>query len=645
MQWLFFDSIGISKEETVDFRWKKATTRRATLGPSNNPDTEESYKTSADAQPRVQITSLMWRQPKDSREWEDEHVIKDQPDNLKAKEPSLSRSNSSENVLTESSFNGKRQNAAVDLLESERKYVLNLSLILKIKAALQTSDVKRNAKDRSFFPSSLRYLTQLHIDLLHTLQERVLKWSRQGILGDIFLKLTNDENNVLDYYVAYLRDLPDCISVIHIVVLKEVEEDIKSDLYILLFHVVQRIPEYLIHLQNVLKYTEQKHPDYYLLLVCVQRLRVFISHYSLLFQYDEDLLIQKRKKLKKSSMIKLYKGLASSGQDLSPSLSTTSIRDSGIQSDEVQQLYPSTSGSSSTTTNPITQMKYFQNQLTDSTKTFKLSDWEIDGRKVDKSENVLIPTTFCSTNQELKSLLAPLQAIPELQYEKAPPAESKEIDKSIRTSSEFLTDVSFTPSYGEFEYGGEIIGLPAPYEVETYQNRSLFESCSPASSESSLDICFLRPINLPMDSDRKDNSMQPLPRSCTSPVTSSTHSSDVHHVKHKPLSRSLKEYTRNPDSVPPRLYSTRSRSRQQLKMDSTSQSHRRLLTSRISQRNVISQRTQGESRSSLEDVHMDDSTRFFQKEHSELTSFSEQYPRLDQKCGLRSSFRKLFKKK
>ncbi|XP_078504099.1 rho guanine nucleotide exchange factor 33 [Lissotriton helveticus] len=614
-------------------------------GRSNNPDTEQSCKTSSDAQPRVQITSLMWRQPKDSRAWEDEHIVEDQADHLKAKEPVHSRSSSSENLLSEASVNGQRQNAAVDLLESERKYVLNLSLILKIKAALQASDVKRNTKDRSFLPSSLRYLAQLHIDLLHTLQERVLKWSRQGVLGDIFLKLTNDENNFLDYYVAYLKDLPDCISVIHIVVLKEVEEDIKSDLYILLFHVVQRIPEYLSHLQNVLKYTEQKHPDYYLLLVCVQRLRVFISHYNLLFQYDEDLLIQKRKKLKKSSMIKLYKSLASNGQDVSPSLSTTSIRDSGIQSDEMQQLYPSTSGSSSTATNPMPQKKTFQKALTDSIQTLKSPDWEIDGRKVDKSEKALIPTTFYSTNQELKSLLAPLQSIPEMQYERTPPAESREFGKSIRPSSEYLTDVSFTPSYGEFEYGGEIIGLPAHNEAETYQNRSLFESCSPASSESSLDICFLRPINFPTDSDKKDNSKRPLPRSCTSPVTSSTHSSDLHHVKNKTLSRSLKEYTRNPDSLPSRLYSTRSTSRQQLEMDSTTQSHRNLSTSRSSQRNIVSQRAQGESRTSLEDIYMDDSTRFFQKEHSEQTSFSEQHPRHDQKGGLRSSFRKLFKKK
>lgn len=36
------------------------------------------------------------------------------------------------------------------------------------------------------------------------------------------------KNNFLDYYVAYLRDLPECISLVHVVVLKEV-----SQLYVL----------------------------------------------------------------------------------------------------------------------------------------------------------------------------------------------------------------------------------------------------------------------------------------------------------------------------------------------------------------------------------------------------------------------------
>uniref|UniRef100_G3TLH6 DH domain-containing protein n=2 Tax=Loxodonta africana TaxID=9785 RepID=G3TLH6_LOXAF len=267
------------------------------MGPGLNPTTpevEENLKPclSADIQSKGHLPSGVWRQPKDSKEWGEEYVTKDHPDKLK--EVGQGRHTSLENVLCETSLAAKRQTVALELLESERKYVINISLILKIKATFQGSDGKRNSKERSLFPGSLRYLVQQHLDLLHALQERILKWPRQGVLGDLFLKLTNDENNFLDYYVAYLRDLPECISLVHVVVLKEGDEEIKSDIYTLFFHIVQRIPEYLIHLQNVLKFTEQEHPDYYLLLVCVQRLRVFISHYTLLFQCNEDLLIQKR---------------------------------------------------------------------------------------------------------------------------------------------------------------------------------------------------------------------------------------------------------------------------------------------------------------------------------------------------------------
>ncbi|ERE68172.1 rho guanine nucleotide exchange factor 33-like protein [Cricetulus griseus] len=278
----------------------------------------------AEIQSKGHHTPGLWRQPKDGNEWSEEYVTKDHPDKLK--EAGQGRHSSLENVLCETSLAAKRQTVALELLESERKYVINISLILKIKATFQGSDGKRNSKERSLFPGSLRYLVQQHLDLLHALQERVLKWPRQGVLGDLFLKLTNDEG----------------------------DEEIKSDIYTLFFHIVQRIPEYLIHLQNVLKFTEQEHPDYYLLLVCVQRLRVFISHYTLLFQCNEELLIQKRKKLKKSSMAKLYKGLASqcanAGQDASPTAGTEAVRDSGIHSEEMLQPYPSAPSSAPSVT-------------------------------------------------------------------------------------------------------------------------------------------------------------------------------------------------------------------------------------------------------------------------------------------------------
>ncbi|KAJ7421854.1 Rho guanine nucleotide exchange factor 33 [Willisornis vidua] len=661
-------------------------------GPGAAIETDDSLKPSltTEGQSKMHLPSTVWKQPKDTKDWGDEYISKEQPE--RGKDMGQSRYSSADNIICEPSLAAKRQNIALELLESERKYVINLSLILKIKATLQGPDVKRSTKERSFFPNSLRFLVQQHVDLLHALQERVLSWPRQGILGDIFLKLTNDENNFLDYYVAYLRDLPECISLIHVVILKEVEEEIKSDLYILFFHIVQRIPEYLIHLQvgpqdgncliellsqqvtfkselvfepvqkglghppksllssvpqNVLKFTEQEHPDYYLLLVCVQRLRVFISHYSLLFQCNEDLLIQKRKKLKKSSLVKLYKGLTSqcTSQEVSPTPSAASIRDSGIHTEETVQSFPPAPSSGTTTPHLMPQMKKPQPTVMENIQAVKPPDWEMESRKHERPENILASSQL--TEQELKALTAPLQSIPEMEYE-APPADAVgNTERAIRTSVELLQDArNFAPSYEEFDYPGEVFTMPGPYEDDTFQNLALFENCSPASSESSLDICFLRPVNFTSEPERTDHALQPLPKSCT-PVSSSTYKREMFHSKGKQLSRSLKELPRSAEGVSTRLYSTRSSSgsRLQQKQERNVQPHMISASSRSSQRSYFPpQRGAGEKPSFLEELHAEDNTRFCQKDDNEQTSFSDHNPR-QPKGGFRSSFRKLFKKK
>ncbi|XP_070285163.1 rho guanine nucleotide exchange factor 33 isoform X3 [Myotis yumanensis] len=649
------------------------------MGPGMNPTTPEAEENlkpclTADIQSKGHVPSGVWRQPKDGKEWGEEYVTKDHPDKLK--EVGQGRHSSLENVLCETSLAAKRQTVALELLESERKYVINISLILKIKATFQGSDGKRNSKERSLFPGSLRYLVQQHLDLLHALQERVLKWPRQGVLGDLFLKLTNDENNFLDYYVAYLRDLPECISLVHVVVLKEGDEEIKSDIYTLFFHIVQRIPEYLIHLQNVLKFTEQEHPDYYLLLVCVQRLRVFISHYTLLFQCNEDLLIQKRKKLKKSSMAKLYKGLASqcanAGQDASPTAGSESARDSGIHSEEMLQPYSPAPGSGPAITHLMPPMKKGQQQqsLMDSMQPGKPGDWEMEGRKHERPDSLLAPAQFCPAEQDGKALSGPLQSIPEMDFEPSPAEPSLgNVERSLRAQAELLPDArGFAPSaYEEFEYGGELFALPAPYDEEPFQAPALFENCSPASSESSLDICFLRPVSFAMEAERPEHALQPLPKSATSPASSSgayklevAQAQAQAHGKAKPLSRSLKEFPRAPpaEGVAPRLYSTRSSSggRAPLKAERAAQAHgshgshgsAAAAAARGAPRTYFpQQRSQSEKQTYLEEMHLEDTTRFCPKEEreSEQTSFSDQNPRQDQKGGFRSSFRKLFKKK
>ncbi|XP_075391553.1 rho guanine nucleotide exchange factor 33 [Tenrec ecaudatus] len=648
------------------------------MGPGMNqttPEAEENLKSciSSDIQSKSHLPSGAWRQPKDGKEWGEEYVTKDHPDKLK--EASQGRHSSLENVLCETSLAAKRQTVALELLESERKYVINISLILKIKATFQGSDGKRNTKERSLFPGSLRYLVQQHLDLLHALQERVLKWPRQGVLGDLFLKLTNDENNFLDYYVAYLRDLPECISLVHVVVLKEGDEEIKSDIYTLFFHIVQRIPEYLIHLQNVLKFTEQEHPDYYLLLVCVQRLRVFISHYTLLFQCNEDLLIQKRKKLKKSSMAKLYKGLASqcanAGQDASSTTGPEAVRDGGIHSEEMMQPYPSAPSSGPAVTHMLPPAKKSQppQNLMESMQPGKPSDWELDGRKHERPESLLAPAQFCAAEQDVKTLAGPLQAIPEMDFEPAPAEPLGNVERSLRGPAELLPDArGFVPAgYEEFEYGGEIFALPTPYDEEPFQAPALFENCSPASSESSLDICFLRPVSFAQEAERPEHALQPLPKSATSPAggggaykleAAHAQAQAQAHGKAKPLSRSLKEFPRAPpaEAVAPRLYSTRSSSggRAPLKAERAAAPHGPVAAAaaaRGAPRTFFpQQRSQSEKQTYLEvrrEMHLEDTTRFCPKEEreSEQTSFSDQNPRQDQKGGFRSSFRKLFKKK
>ncbi|KAM6460961.1 rho guanine nucleotide exchange factor 33 isoform 3-T3 [Liasis olivaceus] len=613
---------------------------------STNLDREENLLafSSGDAPSKGQASSTLWKQPKDSKERNDEHISKNLSDRQRDLGPN--KYSSIENLMWDPSVAAKRQNIALDLLESERKYVVSLSLVLKVKSTLHGTEVKRNTKE-SLFPNSLRYLVQQHVDLLHALQERVLSWPQQGILGDIFLKLTNDENNFLDYYIAYLRDLPECISLIHVVILKKIEEEIKSDLYIFFFHIVQRIPEYLLHLQNILKYTEQEHPDYYLLLVCVQRLRVFISHYSLLFQCNEDLLIQKRKKLRKSSFIKLYKGLASqcpsSGQAASPTPSATSFHNSGIHSEETVQLFPSASASGTAAMHLMSHIKKGQPEMANIPG--KPCEWEADGRKHGRPESVLTPSQF--NEGDLKALAASLQPLPDIEFNAASSDTKENLEKSHKVSMEFLQDsISFTPDFEDFEYRGNTYSIPGLYEEEPL---AVLQTCSPASSESSIDICFLRPVNFPMEPEKAERTLQPLPKSSDPEHTSSSTSKrEAFRSKGKQLSRSLKEFPRSgSEGISPRLYSTRSSSGSRLSnlQERGFQLHEASATSRSSQWNYFPpQRGLGEKQSFVEEMHLED-IRFSCRDDNEQTSFSSHAPRQEQKRGFRSSFCKLFKKK
>ena len=55
-------------------------------------------------------------------------------------------------------------------------------------------------------------------------------------------------------------------------------------------------------MQGLLRQTDAEHPDYYLLLVCIQQFRSFTAQYHHLLQHNQELLLLNRKEVKRSGL-------------------------------------------------------------------------------------------------------------------------------------------------------------------------------------------------------------------------------------------------------------------------------------------------------------------------------------------------------
>ncbi|KAK1170871.1 hypothetical protein AOXY_G7815 [Acipenser oxyrinchus oxyrinchus] len=313
---------------------------------------------------------------------------------------------------------------------------VELSVIQHYFASLPNNPVVQKGNLHILQFHSLQFLVQQHLDLLRILQDRVLKCQWQGIMGDIFMKLTIKESDFLDYYVAYLKELPECLSVVSrycssshkTASLFEGEapgDEHQPSLHSLLLQPVRRVPEYLSLLQNLLKHTDPEHPDYHLLLICIQQLQSFLCQSSHLLQHNEALLTQDMKDLKRPH------------------------------------------------------------------------DWLSDGRKCDKGE-CFNQGAFCRPDIERRSRSPPLQVIPETDLESGSLEHlaCNRSSRSPRASSKSIVN------YDSFLLREEALGLESPYEEdgESLQNTSLFDNCSTASSDPSLDITFISTKNYTSES-------------------------------------------------------------------------------------------------------------------------------------------------
>lgn len=366
--------------------------------------------------------------------------------------------------------NNKRQRVALELLESERVYVSHLSLLLKANISFNGSEAL-TTKDKRSFPSSLRFLIQQHLDLLHTLQERVLKCQWQGIMGDVFMRLTSKESDFLDFYVAYLKELPDCLTVISMVASGSIkssllESDILGDenkpsLFALLLQPVQRIPEYLLLLQGLLRQTEAEHPDYFLLLVSIQQFRSFTAQYHHLLQHNQELLLHNRKEIKRTTMKQLLKTV-----------------ESGMQANSIGSPYPANSA-------VLEHTKRNKQRLLEQLQSHRFPDWDRDHDESHCYEaewGSQMP--FLNSDMDSRLHKSPgLGSIPEsdsCQHHGAP-------HKGPPGSA-------MGDALGEFLLPPDPPGMESLYEEErsSLHDVSMFDRCSSASSDSSIDIAFVK---------------------------------------------------------------------------------------------------------------------------------------------------------
>ncbi|XP_072293561.1 rho guanine nucleotide exchange factor 33 isoform X2 [Eucyclogobius newberryi] len=386
--------------------------------------------------------------------------------------------------------NNKRQRAALELLESERVYVSHLSLLLKANISFNGSDAL-TTKDKRSFPSSLRFLIQQHLELLHTLQERVLKCQWQGIMGDVFMRLTSKESDFLDVYVSYLKELPDCLTVISMVTSGSIkssllESDILGDeskpsLYSLLLQPVQRIPEYLLLLQGLLRQTEAEHPDYFLLLVSIQQFRSFTAQFHHLLQHNQELLLHSRKEIKRTSMKQLLK----------------TVESGGVQTNTIGSPYPASSA-------VLEHAKRNKQRLLEQMQSCRFPDWDRD----------LDPDCY---EPEWASQLPFLNSEMDSRIHKTPGLGS--IPESEASCQHRGTPHQGTDALGEYLLPPDPPGMESLYEEERslLHDVSMFDRCSSASSDSSIDIAFVKcpkgpstahravAVNVPSPRDLYDN--------------------------------------------------------------------------------------------------------------------------------------------
>ncbi|XP_064602035.1 uncharacterized protein LOC135467989 [Liolophura sinensis] len=258
----------------------------------------------------------------------------------------------SKNQLHDQAFSEKqRQRLTSEILSSERKYCSTLwTLIDDYISPLRQMNLMSSHELNCIFPPYLTQMYAQHCSILRKLEDRVLNWRWNGIVGDIFAKLTDtQENDLLTLYRDYVSDFPTALSNLNTWKMKskKFSSFLKNhhhgpgsegtDVTTLILAPVQRLAHYVLLIKDLLRFTDDNHSDRYYLVASLAILRNFLNQLNEEIQHVVQLVEENRRS--SQSTAASVKSSASSNEVIN----VLSARDSGIHStgEEIVKLHQS----------------------------------------------------------------------------------------------------------------------------------------------------------------------------------------------------------------------------------------------------------------------------------------------------------------
>ncbi|XP_068728544.1 uncharacterized protein [Montipora capricornis] len=169
----------------------------------------------------------------------------------------------------------RRYQVAKEILDTEKKYLSCLRTLKEVfEKPVRETNLIHPKEMNVLFPEELGQILESHTLFMKDLEARLQNWKFQGIVGDIFTKLSSSYHvDVLRIYSNYVNNFPKAIGVINKALrgsqkFRKFLQNCSSnteceglDLPAFLLTPIQRLPRYVLLLRQLSKHTDPGHPD------------------------------------------------------------------------------------------------------------------------------------------------------------------------------------------------------------------------------------------------------------------------------------------------------------------------------------------------------------------------------------------------